>query len=116
MKRSPSVPHYVFEQCWGACGVDGPDLSPVRRRRTLPKLLGDDMPHPTVVSWYLGVTSAGTFKHPFLGKQPRSATSFTPSPDRAKETSAGFLVVGLRSVRSGCRTERHRISSPLRGR
>ena len=116
MKRSPSVPHYVFEQCWGACGLDGPDLSAVLRRRTLPKLLGDDMPHPTVVSWYLGGTSAGTFKHSFLGKQPRSATSVTPFPERAKETSAGFLVVGLRSVRTGCRTQKTSYLVSLRGR
>ena len=34
MKRSPSIPHNLFEQFWGACRLDGPDLSAVRRRRT----------------------------------------------------------------------------------
>jgi hypothetical protein len=56
--------------------------------------------------------SQGTPKQPLLGKRSRSATSFTPFPDRAKGTSAGSLVAGLRSLRSGCRTQRQRISSP----
>src|ERR1700693_3770468 len=108
MKRSPSIPHYVFEQCWGPCSLDGP-VSQQFVAAALHILFGGYVAHPNLPS-YLGTWEElvkALSNNPFVGSgrapQPHLLHSLTerkgPQPDLWSPASALFVVAaGLKDM------------------